>query len=198
VSEEEDDKRDPDNGLAGKALFAHNKIAVEALFALGFWPSNKARAAAARLLDAKVMRGAVAALRDSSSALAARATIGNDIEFDEGSEAGANWPAKQGDPKDYAGGATKQGTHHKRSPQVLTADEETDVGTNWQANQGRDPSKQVGWAAKRSADHKSAAQAAAQGSPTTWPTRVVGGTASKCQRRGVALPRELRGEPDSA
>ncbi len=45
---------------------------------------------------------------------------------------------------------------------MLTANEETGVGTKWQANQGSDPSEQVGWAAKRSADHKSAAQAAAQ------------------------------------
>ncbi len=118
---------------------------------------------AARLLDAKVVRGAVAALRDSSSASAARATIGDDVEFNERSEAGANWHAKQGDPKDDAGRATKQGTHCKHGgPQVLTADEETDIKTNWQANQGSDPSKQVGWAGKRSADHKSAAQAAAQ------------------------------------
>jgi hypothetical protein len=108
------------------------------------------------------VRGAVAALRDSSLALAARATIGDDIEFDKRSEAGAIWHAKQGDLKDDAGGATKQETHRTRGPQVLTADEETDVGTNWQANQGSDPNKQVGWAAKRSADHKSAAQAAAQ------------------------------------
>jgi hypothetical protein len=49
-----------------------------------------------------------------------------------------------------------------RGPQVLTADEETDVGTNLQAIKGGDLSKQVEWAAKRNADHKSAAQAAAQ------------------------------------
>ncbi len=47
-------------------------------------------------------------------------------------------------------------------PQMLMADEETDIGTNWKANQGSDLSKQVGWAAKRSADHKSTSQAAAQ------------------------------------
>jgi hypothetical protein len=108
------------------------------------------------------VRGAVAALRDSSSASAAQATIGDNIEFNEKLEAGANWHAKQGDPKDAASGATKQETHRTRGPQVLTANEETDVGTNWQANQGSDPSEQVGWAAKRSADHKSAAQVAAQ------------------------------------
>ncbi len=44
----------------------------------------------ARLLDAKVVRGAVAALRDSSSASAARATIGDNVELDERSKAGAN------------------------------------------------------------------------------------------------------------
>jgi hypothetical protein len=42
------------------------------------------------------------------------------------------------------------------------ANEKTNVGTNWQANQGSNSSEQVRWAAKRSADHKSAAQAAAQ------------------------------------
>jgi hypothetical protein len=36
ASEEEDDERDPDDGLAGEARFAHDKIAVEARFALGF------------------------------------------------------------------------------------------------------------------------------------------------------------------
>ncbi len=131
-------------------------------FALGFWPSNEARAAAARLLDAEVVRGAVAALRNSSLALAAQATISNDVKFNKRSEAGANWHAKQGDPKDNASGATKQETHRTRSPQVLTADKETNVGTNWQANQESDPSEQVGWAAKRSADHNSTAQVAAQ------------------------------------
>ncbi len=99
------------------------------------------------------MWGAVAALRDSSSASAARATIGDNIKFDERSKAGANWHAKQGYPKDDTGGATKQETHRTRGPQVLTDDEETNVGTTWQANQGSDPSKQAGWAAKRSADH---------------------------------------------
>jgi hypothetical protein len=162
ASKEEDNEHNPDNGLAGVARFAHDEIAVKARFALGFWPSNEARAAAAGILDAEVVRGVVAALRDSSSALAARATISNDVEFDKRSEAGANWHAKQGDPIDDAGGATKQETHRTRGPQVLTADEETDVETNWQANQGSDPSKQVGWAAKRSADHKSAAKAATQ------------------------------------
>ncbi len=161
-SKEEDDEHNQDDGLAGEARFAHDKIAVEARFALGFWPSDKARAAAARLSDAEVVRGAVAALRHSSSASAAQATIGNDVKVDERSKAGANWHAKQGDPKDDAGGATKQETHRTRGPQVLTADEETNVRTTWQANQGSDPSKQVGWAAKRSADHKSVAQAAAQ------------------------------------
>jgi hypothetical protein len=141
ASEEEDDEHDPDDGLAGEARFAHDEIAVKARFALGFWPSDEARAAAARLLDAKVVRGAVAALRDSSSASAAQATIGNDVKFDERSEAEANWHAKRGDPKDDAGGATKQGTHCKRSPQVLTANEETNAGTKWQANQGSDPSE---------------------------------------------------------
>jgi hypothetical protein len=162
ASKEEEDERDPDDGLAGKAWFAHDKIAVKAHFALGFWPSHEARAAAARLSDAEVVQGAVAARRDSSSASAARATIGDEVKFDERSGAGANWHAKQGDPKDDAGGATKQGTHRKRGPKVLTANEETDIGTKWQANQGSNPSEQVGWAAKRSADHKSAAQAAAQ------------------------------------
>jgi hypothetical protein len=99
ASEEEEDERDPDDELAGEARFAHDKIAVKAHFALGFWPSNEARAAAARLSDAEVVRGAVAALRDSSSASAARATIGDDVEFDERSETKANWHAKQGDPK---------------------------------------------------------------------------------------------------
>ena len=80
----------------------------------------------------------------------------------QGSEAGANWHVKQGEPKDDAGGATKQENHRMRGPRVLTADEETDVGTNWQATKGGDPSKQVGWTAKRNADHKSTAQAAAQ------------------------------------
>jgi hypothetical protein len=64
VSKEEDDKRDPDDGLVGKARFAHDEIVVEARFALGFLPSDEARAAAARLSDAEVVRGAVAALRD--------------------------------------------------------------------------------------------------------------------------------------
>ncbi len=50
ASKEEDDKRDLDNRLAGEARFAHNEITVEAPFALGFLPSNEARAAAARLL----------------------------------------------------------------------------------------------------------------------------------------------------
>ena len=62
------------------------------------------------------MRGAVAALRDSSSTSAARATIGDDVKFDERSETGANWHAKQGDPKDDAGGATKHETHRTRGP----------------------------------------------------------------------------------
>ncbi len=83
ASKEEDNERDPDDGLVGKARFAHDEIAVKARFALGFWPSDEARAAAARLSDAEVVRGAVAALRDSSSASAARATIGDDVEFDE-------------------------------------------------------------------------------------------------------------------
>ncbi len=87
---EEDDERGPDDGLAGEARFAHDEIAVEARFALGFWPSHEARAAAARLSDAEVGRGAVAALRDSSSALVARATIGDDVEFDKRSKAEAN------------------------------------------------------------------------------------------------------------
>jgi hypothetical protein len=116
ASTEEDNERDPDDRLAGKARFAHDKIAVEARFALGFWPSDKARAAAARLSDAKVMWGTVAALRVFSLASAARATICNDVEFDERSKAGANWHAKQGDPKDDAGGSTKQETHHMRGP----------------------------------------------------------------------------------
>ncbi len=94
ASKEEDDERNPDDGLAGEAQFAHDEIAVEARVALGFWPSDEARAAAARLSDAEVVRGVVAALRDSSSALAARATIDNNVEFDKRSEAGANWHAK--------------------------------------------------------------------------------------------------------
>ncbi len=142
ASKEEDDKHDPDN-----------KIAVEARFALGFWPSNEARAAAARLLDAKVVRGALAALRkdtdnEASLALAARATICNDVEFDKRSKVGANWHAKQGNHKDNAGRATKQEAYRTadqggrtRGPQVLTADEETNVGTNLQANIGGRPKR---------------------------------------------------------
>ncbi len=36
ASKEEDDERDPDDGLAGEAQFTHDEIAVKARFALGF------------------------------------------------------------------------------------------------------------------------------------------------------------------
>jgi hypothetical protein len=120
------------------------------------------------------VRWALAALHkdtnnEASLALAAQATICNDIKFDKGSEVGSNWHAKQGNHKDDTSRATKQEAYRTadqgggmRGPQVLTADEETDVGTNLQANKGGNPSEQVGWAAKRNADHKSTAQTAAQ------------------------------------
>jgi hypothetical protein len=78
ASEEEDDERNLNNKITGAARFVHDEIAVKARFALGSWPRDEARTAAARLSDAEVVQRALAALRDSSSASAARATIGDD------------------------------------------------------------------------------------------------------------------------
>ncbi len=142
TSKEGDNKRNPDKDIAVAARLA---LGVE-----GLRPSNKARAVAARLPGAVIVRRALAALRNgtddeassaatSDSKAAARATLRNDVEPNEEANFKANWQAKKGGhTKEEAGRATKrksnQAVHQgggTRSPQVLTADEEAEFKANW-------------------------------------------------------------------
>ncbi len=134
---ERGDEHDPDKDIAAMAQFT-----------LGDRPSNKARAAVARLPGTIIMRRALAALHNntnnevssaaaSNSKAATRATLRNGVEPDKEADFKANWQAKKGGHGEEAGWATKRKSNHvahqgsgMRSPQVLTANEGADFGAN--------------------------------------------------------------------
>jgi hypothetical protein len=133
------------------------------------------------------VRRALAALRNNTSkeaSLAAAATLRNGGEPNKGAKFGANWQAKrEGHTRKEAGQVTKRKSHHPGgpTPQVLTADKDTNVVANWQAKKGGHPSGEAGWASKRKANH-----AVHQGSGTRSPQGLMalfGPTVGKNQGR---------------
>jgi hypothetical protein len=173
ASEEGDDEHNPDKDIAAMAQLA---LGVE-----GLRPSNKARAAVARLPGAVIVQRlwqrALAAPRNdtddeaslaatSNSKAAAQVTLRDSMEPDEEANFEANWQAKKGGhTREEADRVTKRKWGGMRRPQVLTADEEGNFKANWQAKKVGYLSGEAGWATKK----KKANHAAHQGGGTHSP-----------------------------